>query len=178
MQSSWLTPGVRFNELLFSEPVRFGDWYPPGCPGLVAVLMRDADWAPKPFRPLYFAEFGNDSARTAVQFAAPASSGDLYIAVLPMPFSTTSQRRALRNELVSAYNPVCQARVQFSSDELLQRLEALESRHVDQSAQMVALLSRIARFFEPQPVAPRPAIGFMPEVSAAVAGAALTESGT
>jgi hypothetical protein len=28
--------------------------------------------------------------------------------VLPMPFSTSQQRLALRNELIQAYNPSCQ----------------------------------------------------------------------
>jgi len=46
--------------------------------------------------------------------------------VLPMPFSTSAQRRALRDELVSGYNPIYQTR------------------------------SEIGRLFEPPPAARKP----------------------
>ena len=79
---------------------------PPSCGGIVAVLAHDPQWAPKGFRPLYFAEFGNDAGRT---LTAPDMREPLFAAVLPMPYSTLAQRRALRDELVAAYNPACQA---------------------------------------------------------------------
>jgi len=103
---SYLLPGVRFNDCVFSDPVRLADWTPPSCGGIVVVLAHDSNWAPKPFRPLYFAEFGNNSGRG---LSAPPARDPLFAAVLALPYSTTAQRRALRDELVSAYNPACQA---------------------------------------------------------------------
>lgn len=163
MPSFWVAPGLRFNDCVFSEPVRLAQWLPPACAGIAVVLARDPEWAPKPFRPLYFGEFGNDARRPAEcgRWARPAV-GDLYISILPMPFSTSAQRRALRNELVSAYNPICQATGTPSADELARKLDDLETRQQEQNAQILALLSHIARLFEPHPVAPSRPIGFRP----------------
>jgi hypothetical protein len=157
-----LTPGLRLNDCLFSDPVPFGEWLP-ACAGLVVVLARDHAWAPKAFRPLYFAEFGNDARRSFQHNRWWTASGDLYISVLPMPFSTSAQRRALRNELVSAYNPICQAAATPSADELARRLDELETRQQEQNAQILSLLSRIANLFEPQAPGPRRPIGFLPQ---------------
>lgn len=158
-----LTPGLRLNDCLFNEPVPLAQWLPPSCAGLVAVLAHDHAWAPKPFRPLYFTEFGNDARRHFQHSRLWSASGDLYVSVLAMPFSTSAQRRALRNELVSAYNPICQAAATPSADELERRLDDLETRHQEQNAQILALLSRIANLFEPQPLGPRRPIGFLPQ---------------
>jgi hypothetical protein len=87
---------------MFTEPVRLAHWAPPGCGGIAAVLVHDPKWAPRPFRAVHFAEFGNDSKR---DLPAPAGAETLYVSVLPMPFSTTAQRRAVRDELIGAYNP-------------------------------------------------------------------------
>src|SRR5947199_6712915 len=105
--------GIRFNDCFFSEPVSFTDWTPPGCPGLFAILIVDANWAPKPVRPLYFGEFGNNTPAHALLHdyncvAAAANGKNLFVCILPMPFSTTAQRCTLLNELIFAYNPVCQ----------------------------------------------------------------------
>ena len=151
-------PGIRFNDCMFTEPVRLADWTPPSHPGIVAILARDSRWAPKPFQPLYFAEFGNDRRR----LAAPLGS-DLHAAVLPMPFSTTAQRRAVRNHLIAAYNPVCQTANMPSAAELAQRLDVLEARQSEQHAQILSMLSHLCKLFDPQPVAPRRTIGFQPE---------------
>jgi hypothetical protein len=135
MSSYCMKPGIRFNDCIFSEPVPLANWIPPGCGGIVAVLAHDPNWAPRPFRALYFGEFGNDSARIA-------GGNHLFVSVLPMPFSTSAQRRVFRDELISGYNPSCQA----SSD--------------------------IGKLFErqtvgPEPVAPRRPIGFMPQLTPA-----------
>ena len=105
--------GMRFNDCVFSEPIRLAEWTPPRCAGLYAILIVDSNWAPKPFQPLYFGEFGNNAPRQAIlnQHGAMLSrfaGKDLWVATFPMPFSTLQQRWALRNELVWAYNPICQ----------------------------------------------------------------------
>jgi len=117
------------------------------------VLARDPRWAPKPFQPLYFYEFGNNARP---RLASPAN--DLYVSVLPMPFSTSAQRRTVRHELISAYNPVWPG-----GDDVSRRMDELEARQSEQHAQVLTLLTHLAKLFEPQPVGPRRPIGFQPE---------------
>jgi hypothetical protein len=111
---SSLAPGIRFNDCLFSEPARLEGWAPPHFAGVYAVLAADLNWAPKPFRPLYFGEFGNATPPASFfqdcgGLVKGAGERTLFVAVLPMPFSTTSQRWAVCQELVRAYHPACQA---------------------------------------------------------------------
>src|SRR5437016_2554029 len=106
--------GIRFNDSLFSEPTPLAGWTPPKFAGLFGILVEDPNWAPKRFQPLYFGEFGNNAAvhtlvRDYAGLIAAAHGKTLLISVLAMPFSTTTQRWSLRNELIWAYNPVCQA---------------------------------------------------------------------
>jgi hypothetical protein len=110
--------------------VRLADWTPPACAGILVVLAHDPGWSPRPFRPLYFGEFGNEASKIAG--AAP-----YLIAAFPMAYSTTKQRQALCDELVSAYNPMLQ-----ESESIMQLVRAVE-----------------------QPLPRRP-MGFMPETTA------------
>jgi len=165
--ASMAKSGIRFNDCFFSEPTRFANWTPPGCPSLYVVLITDANWAPLPFQPLYFGEFGNNTSIAAVQkqiatlLPAPPREA-LFIAVLPLPFSTTGQRWMLRNELIWAYNPPCQVEMaQSEPAELVAKLEELERRHQEQTAEL-RLLFASARSFLPPPVPPRRRIGFLP----------------
>ena len=135
-------PGIRFNDCMFSEPVTVDRWTQPKYAGLFAVLVNDPDWAPKSFRPLHFGEFGNNAPLAALpidytRLMATAQGRTLFVAVLPLPFSTTAQRRELRNELLWAYNPECQA------------------------AETVP--ANISPLFQPPPETPRRRIGFMPQ---------------
>jgi len=125
-----LPGGIRFNDCIFTVPVPFTDWTPPGCAGILVVLCHDPGWSPRPFRPLYFGEFGNDARRIA-------GTAPYLIAAFPMPYSTTKQRQALCDELISAYNPTLQA-----SESIVQLVKPVE-----------------------QPLPRRP-MGFMPETTA------------
>lgn len=112
--ASHSAPGIRFNDCMFSEPVPIGTWTPPRYAGILAILVHDAEWAPKSFRALYFGEFGNNAPLAAMvrdyaPFMTAANGRALYVSVLPMPFSTTGERRSLSQELISAYNPACQS---------------------------------------------------------------------
>jgi len=109
----FVASGIRFNDFIFTQPVPFAECTFPRCPGVYAILAEDRDWAPKPFQPLYFGEFGNNAPAASLigqaSHAARSVPGKpLYVAVLPLPYSTTSQRWALCRELIRAYNPACQ----------------------------------------------------------------------
>jgi hypothetical protein len=157
--------GIRFNDCMFSEPVPLINLVAPKCAGLFAVLFRDTSWAPRPFQPLWFGEFGNNVrgplAVDAIRL--PASAGPLFIAVLPMPFSSSVQRCEVRNQLVWAYNPIYQASAASPQNDLARKLDELEKRHEEQTTQFRLLLASINRLFEPQPVPPHRPIGFLPE---------------
>jgi hypothetical protein len=114
METPLATSGIRFNDFFFSEPLHLATWTPPKCAGLFSILVNDPNWAPKAFQPLYFGELGNNSPASAVlpdcsPMVAAAKGKTLFVCVLPMPFSTTQQRLALRDELIRAYHPICQA---------------------------------------------------------------------
>jgi hypothetical protein len=165
MSLFWGAPGIRFNDCVFTEPTHFAGWTPPGCAGLFVILAKDVRWSPKPFQPLYFGEFGNDEQQTHIgrPLLPPAARADvLFVATLALPFSTTAQRCALRNELVEAYNPVSQSEgARTSTRELARKLDAIEVRQHEQNTQIVTLLHQLNRIFEPQPVPPRRPIGFV-----------------
>jgi hypothetical protein len=106
--------GIRFNDCLFSEPTRIEGWNPPPFAGIYAVLAADLNWAPKAFQALFFGEFGNTTPPASffhecAGLMKGAGERTLFVAVLPMPFSTSSQRWAVCNELVRAYHPIYQA---------------------------------------------------------------------
>ena len=160
-------PGIRFNDCMFSEPVPLSHLAAPKCAGLFAVLAHDASWAPRPFQPLCFGEFGNNARGplAADSIRLPGNAGPLFIAVLPMPFSTIAQRSELRNQLAWAYNPAYQASAMPPQNELARKLDELERRHEEQTTQFRLLLTSINRLFEPQPVPPRRPIGFLPQTA-------------
>ena len=171
--------GIRFNVYLFTDPVPLTSWRPPGCAGVVAILSRNPQWAPKPLQALYFAEFGNNAASHTVvpRFPEQTRVEDLLVAVLPMPYSNVTQRRAVWKELIAAYNPACQGNgLAMSTVELANKVEELEARQQEQSQQILSLLTYIGKLFEPQPVAPRRPIGFLPQVVPAEVG--VIESGS
>ena len=163
--------GIRFNDCFFTEPVRLIEWQPPLYAGLFVILGRDPNWAPKPFQPLYFGEFGNNARDVNVPGDSLfpfdlRRSAELFIATLPMPFSTTSQRYTVRDELLWAYNPLYQARLaQTPPHDLARKVEELQKGHQEQSVQFGLLLASINRFFEPQPERPRRPIGFLPSTA-------------
>jgi hypothetical protein len=163
-----LSSGIRFNDCLFSEPVRLAGWVPPRFPGLFVILARDSNWAPRNFQPLCFGEFGNNSPALAgsseyASLLRAANNKDLSVSVLPLPFSTSAQRLAIVQELVSGYNPVLQGPSSSSPDELSVRLNQLERRHQEQNEKILFLLGNIYKHFEPQVVPERRRIGFLPQ---------------
>jgi hypothetical protein len=169
-------PGVRFNDSLFTEPAPLGIWRPTGCAGILAILAPNSQWGPRPFQPLYFGEFGNDALR-GVNLRANIQRDDLLMSVLPLPYSTAAQRRALCNDLITSHNPLWQANRSVAPvDEMARKVDELAARQQEQSQQILSLLAHLAKLFGPQPVGPRKPIGFLAEL--APAPAPVTGSGS
>jgi hypothetical protein len=157
-------PGIRFNDFLFTEPVPLSTWIPPKFPGLFVVLTGDNNWAPRPFQPLYFGEFGNNArcAQGGIAQRVPLNAG-LFASVLALPFSSSAQRLEACNQLVWAYNPLYQPAGMPPPNELARKLDDIEKRHEEQTTQFRMLLASLNRFFEPLPEpAHRRPIGFQP----------------
>ena len=160
--------GIRFNDCLFTEPTHLADWKIPKYAGLFVILAKDPNWAPQPYQPLYFGEFGNNTPEVPVHYALlPRGEGDatLFISVLPMLFSTTAQRWALRNELLWAYNAAWQAKeVRASGAGLANQLGVVDTKpYPEQAAHLLFLLTGVNKPFDPQPERePRRRIGFVP----------------
>jgi hypothetical protein len=158
-------PGIRFNDFMFSEPVPLSAWTPPKFAGLLVVLAPDPNWAPRPFQPLCFSEFGNNVRSPLAGPLRLPNAGPLFVSVLPMPFSSSAQRSEARNQLVWAYNPVYQANSAPGEHELVRKLDELEKKHDEQTTQFRLLLASINRLFEPLPEPPRRPIGFLPQTA-------------
>jgi hypothetical protein len=158
--------GIRFNDCVFSEPTSISHWTPPHCACLYALLVSDPNWAPRPYHALYFGEFGNNGAERLLEkardFAARLFGREVFASVLPMPFSTTAQRWMLRNELIWAYNPPYSTpdAETAAPTELVQKLDELERRHHEETAELRLLFASAHASLEPP--RPRRRIGFIP----------------
>jgi hypothetical protein len=157
--------GIRFNDYVFTEPKRIGDWLRPHCPGVLAILGSDPNWAPKPLRPLCFEEFGAEAPLglpQTLQRLIEHSAGHLFVAVVPMPFSTTAQRRSVRDQLVSVYRPAWQSSAASAEPgELARKLDELEKKHDESATQVRLLVATLMRLLEPLPEPKRRPIGFL-----------------
>jgi hypothetical protein len=160
--------GIRFNDCVFGEPVPLSQWTPPGCAGLYALLVADPNWAPKPFQPLFFGDFGNHATAALIAkerslLAAAPPEEALFVCAFPMPFSTSAQRWLLRNELIRAYNPPCciPSADAPPATELVRKLDELERRHQEETAELRLLFASAHDYFTPR-LHPRRRIGFIP----------------
>ena len=167
MNAHWLAQGIRFNDCLFTEPTQLASWVPPKYAGLFVILVSDPNWAPKPFQPLYFGEFGNNTQRSLspadqMRLVTGAGTQALFVSVFAMPFSTTTQRLSVRDQLIGAYNPLSQAEESsFGTNSLRRKMDELERRHEEQTTDLHLLLATVNKLFEPEP--PRRRIGFLPD---------------
>jgi hypothetical protein len=154
--------GIRFNDYIFTEPERLLECAPPRCAGVFAILVQDHNWAPKPFQPLWFGEFGNNAQHLFTD--QPPHGESLYLSVFPMLFSTTEQRCAVRDRLVWAYNPILQSnkRSPIFGGEWAHKLRDLERKHEEHTAELCTLLGNTSpELLGAQPRRRR--IGFLPD---------------
>jgi hypothetical protein len=167
-----VAPGIRFDNYVFGEPRRLTEVAIPKCAGVLAILIRDPNWAPKSFQPLCFREFGNNPQATlppgdAIRLARISQADELFVSVLALPFSTAGQRREILDELIRAYNPCCQTvGPPLFQNDLVHKLDELEKKNEEQTIQVRLLLDSIHRLFGPQAEPRRRTIGFLPEPAA------------
>jgi hypothetical protein len=156
--------GIRFNEYIFTEPQALVNWMPPKYAGLLVLLTKDANWAPQPFQPLWFGEFGNNAQHlAATRLIQIPQTEHVFISVLSLPFSTTTQRCAIRDQLIWAYNPTLQTQHLASAPgELASKLSQLERKHEEQTTELRQLLAGLDTLFETRPERRR-RIGFLPD---------------
>jgi hypothetical protein len=159
-----LPPGIRFSDCVFTEPKRVSEWVRPQYPGVLAILGSDPNWAPKPLRPLCFEEFGPDAIELPLSLRRMLehSAAHLFVAVVPLPFCTSAQRRYVRDQLVSTYRPAWQSTpASAEPSELARKLDELEKKHDESATQLRLLVATIMRLFEPLPEPRRRPIGFL-----------------
>jgi hypothetical protein len=105
--------GIRWGNYLFSEPRVFGTGLVAPVPGVYAIMVTDATWTPRNFRPLYFGE--TEDFRKRVGFAHEkygnwklhAGSLTLYVSHYHTLGTSTERRKAIEEELIGKYNPPC-----------------------------------------------------------------------
>jgi hypothetical protein len=112
-------PGVSFNGqngsvFKFSEPSRFGSVPPLPASGLYVILVRDAGWSPRPFRPLYFGKSAGFDTRPTYSHEnyetwcrAAGGATNLFVSYRAMWCSTDAERQALETNLINYYKPEC-----------------------------------------------------------------------
>lgn len=154
--------GIRFNDCVFSEPAPLAQWTPTRCAGLYAVLVRDSNWSPKHFQPLYFGEFGHNlTSKDRLPVASARPQQALFVSAFPMPFSTTAQWLALLDQLIRAYNPPSLVPLaQMLPTDLVRKLDELERRHHEEAAELRLLFAGARDSLQPE--TPRRRIGFIP----------------
>ncbi len=103
--------GIRYDHCFFGGPVPHSTWAPPGRAGVYAILV------PGQLGPtlIYFGESGNLSRlrkfRHNPKYPCWLEKADseehILVAVHLIPHSTRAQRRSIRKELISRYQPAC-----------------------------------------------------------------------
>lgn len=105
--------GLHFLDRYFTEPMAVGSGLLPASPGVYAILMSDAAWQPRPYRPIHFGEAA-DLAGMAVasheryqEWLRTAGAADqLYIAY-HLTSGDETDRAALKESLIKEYRPAC-----------------------------------------------------------------------
>ena len=105
--------GMRFLDRYFTEPIAFGRSSLPGFAGIYAILVSDAGWQPRPYRPVYFGEAGDLAVRVVAShekygewLRAAGTADKLYVAYHLMS-GGEAQRAAFEQSLIREYQPEC-----------------------------------------------------------------------
>lgn len=112
-----LRTGIVYGNCVFSEPMRFPSLLAPVSCGIYAILVRDPNYSPRPFRLLYLGESGTLSQRLTMQhekyrdWIRQAHGGELYFAHHVTFGLTDQQRKDLECALINQYRPPCNERL-------------------------------------------------------------------
>lgn len=105
--------GIVYGNNQFSEPAWFPSLLTPPFPGIYAILVRDPNCSPRPFRLLYLGESGFLSQRLVMQhekyqdWVRAAQGGELYFAYHLTSGLRDQQRKDLECALINQYRPPC-----------------------------------------------------------------------
>ena len=105
--------GLHFLDRYFTEPAAFGGGLLPSSAGVYAVLVSDAAWQPRPYRPIYFGEAADLAGKVTAShekyqewLRAAGAEDQLYVAYHLMS-GGDADRAALEESLVKEYRPAC-----------------------------------------------------------------------
>ena len=106
--------GIMFDGRNFTEPIHFLRAAPPAVSGIYVILIRDDNWSPRNFRPLYFGEARILSTRVNTQHErysdwcrSTAGVENLFVAFHWMMGRTEEERKASEGELIAHFQPEC-----------------------------------------------------------------------
>jgi hypothetical protein len=108
-----LTQGIRYGELMFSEPRMFPPTLMPPLQGIYVIVVPDAGMSPRQFRLLYVGESADVSKRLSDKhekynhWKREANGQTLYFAYCSTFGYTEEQRKDAEGAIISAYNPPC-----------------------------------------------------------------------
>lgn len=100
----------------FEGPFQMEAWNPPRKAAVYAIMTRqDPTARPTSYLPVYIGQSENlydrGFLRSHHKFGCwmreAGSTGNLFIAVHPMPNSTEGDRQRIESQLISKYRPVC-----------------------------------------------------------------------
>src|SRR5262245_9522498 len=161
--------GIRFADYVFSDPAPLARFSVPPCSvGLYVILMPDTSWGPWHLQPLFFGEFGperevqmNQTQQTCcLQVAAGRS---LYFALYAVPHQHRWAISEIQRELMVRYRPIANLEAIDATTELVQRLETLEKKVIEQDAVLKLALATLGQTVQlQQPVPTKRIAGFQP----------------
>ena len=105
--------GLHFLDRYFAEPIAFGNGLPPGSAGVYAILVSDAAWQPRPYRPIHFGEAGDLAGRVIAShekyqewLRAAGAASRIHVAYHLMS-GGDEERAAAVESLIEEYQPGC-----------------------------------------------------------------------
>lgn len=108
--------GIDLGGAEFEGPFQMEVWNPPRQAAVYAILTRqDPTAKPASYLPIYIGQSENLDERGFLRshhkfgrwIREAGSTGNLFIAVHPMPNTTEADRQRIENQLILKFKPVC-----------------------------------------------------------------------
>lgn len=113
--------GIKFMDLVFTEPARFSWMMAPPRQGIYVVLVPDSAWGPRQFRPIYFGESSflpsriDENHEKYKSWLREAGGMTLHVSFLATQGLTDQQRKRLENDLICRYDTPCNIKADYST---------------------------------------------------------------